>query len=1274
MDREHEALVQMEETIQSTFNTTTRNDHDHENEAKQEDPSWLIGIYERLKGTDLKEIEVIMKENQFQTEYELMGYLSDKKRTIWRELQPADDTPVDEEKLDRIFWYITNDARHTIPESTITHMRQKISEWNHGEFCKVLDESQFADIATPSDDADLYKFVQEVLYDAYLYSNTFHGPLTKGKEYANSAQQKTRIILRNVDANQGYIPLERGGVYEYEFDINASNDDELDMDVGWALMRKIQNTNEYAVAEEWTWNVFRGTTTHKEYRHEDGKMDAEEEEKSERKDEEMVREIECKGTPNKPDAWKDGERVVVRCDLKKGRIEVVNIKEIMSCELHTVFQVADDIFQFDGDDPTICPVVYAVRPQSIATKNTLFEYWTNQTKQQIETIDHPIAMWSVDLKRIEDDDDEKKAEEKRKQIIIDINNIVTRNNDKYFYLVEIKQDYVDCDIGWILMEKSEDEKEKYVSTQRLWTYNTSNLKKGSRVDCCVDIERQRIHFIVNKTFHVAVFEVAEDKPILWPVFRCESEKEVHSVIKVLDEREPRNGFNPLPLSWVEREDAVEWEVHHPLQMYMEPAQLTERVKDLIRLWNRTGTDHSEQTIFVLDLIIQTANSNPFLTAIKLAIFLHSFSRYFPIIEDEINVLAIHCEEKAIQILNDLRSNRLKLILLSTGNALALIIENELKVVTQDNTMQVLRHCLWVHGTSTIIHTPEIELIQKVPSELQTWGNQIFLNYYYSWAHLDYFKTHYFRLKHQYGYFYSPLGILQLEFIIYMAYLLLMVFASMSIPDVYQPSMHTREIVFWIISGLFICAEFVQIMKHGRKYFQQQTNYSDIVTGIVCIILFVLRMLVVNGKIECVDNEDDVDECFTDDFYQILYMNLWFILLISSSFRMVVLCSIFESMAFLLSNIKRMMYDMLNVFVFIFIFVVGFAAALLMSTGGEIEGYSSLIISLRSTLYGFIDGMDWTEFNELNGDRRAFFIQLWIFCFVIFAVLILLNLIIAIMSSTYEKVNESAEMNVRFDRWRICFNKTISFAVLPPPAEFIISLMGALIRSILYCAGRDESGLASLIYYPYKQPHWWKCQKCGAMTDEGFPKCYRCDEPKPKPPKYQELKTPWICGHCAHTNTVNVTNINNLDDQKGVAGAFTFDNEEKQTINVLDLPLCLNCYQPKNEATTQNIIESVLSFYLYIGINSVSRLITFVFHLSVFLVMGTVFLVMVIPFWCSYCFGKRLPRYERCISDNCFWATKFESFFDGGTSRIKYDTKIMKPEELDDDDVQEIKKR
>eukprot|EP01083_Nonionella_stella_P034996 95645_1 len=119
MDREHEALVQMEETIQSTFNTTTRNDHDHENEAKQEDPSWLIGIYERLKGTDLKEIEVIMKENQFQTEYELMGYLWDNKWGIWKKLQPADDTPVDEENLDRIFWYITNDAWHIIPEGAV---------------------------------------------------------------------------------------------------------------------------------------------------------------------------------------------------------------------------------------------------------------------------------------------------------------------------------------------------------------------------------------------------------------------------------------------------------------------------------------------------------------------------------------------------------------------------------------------------------------------------------------------------------------------------------------------------------------------------------------------------------------------------------------------------------------------------------------------------------------------------------------------------------------------------------------------------------------------------------------------------------------------------------------------------------------------------------------------------------------------------------------------------------------------------------------------------
>eukprot|EP01084_Bolivina_argentea_P016170 30282_1 len=455
MDCKPETLVQMEETIQSTI---TRNDHDHENEAKQEGPSWLIGIYERLKGTHyLKEIEVIMKENQFQTEYELIGYLwgNNHNRKIWNQLQPADDAPVDGEKLDRLFWYITNDAQ-SIPESAITHMRQKISEWNHGEFCKFLEDDadwRFAD------DTDLYQFAHYILYYDYSHPNVFKGPLTKGKEYANP-QQKTRTILRNVNANESYIPLKRGGVYEYEFNINAPNDYELDMDVGWALIRKEEN--EYAIAEEWTWNGFRGTTTHK----------------IEGKDEKMIREIECKGIPNKLDAWKNGERVVVRCDLTKGCIEVVNTKPHSTSTIRTVFRVADDIIESDDHDPIICPVVYAVRPQSIATHpeydinnkydrvhmeevQPLFEYWTNQIKQQIDTIEHP--MWTVDVKRIEDEDDEKKEDEKRKQTTIDITksdtNIVTRNNDKYLYSVEIKQDYVDCDIGWILVEESEDEKE-----------------------------------------------------------------------------------------------------------------------------------------------------------------------------------------------------------------------------------------------------------------------------------------------------------------------------------------------------------------------------------------------------------------------------------------------------------------------------------------------------------------------------------------------------------------------------------------------------------------------------------------------------------------------------------------------------------------------------------------------------------------------------------------------------------------------------------------------
>eukprot|EP01084_Bolivina_argentea_P192283 330125_1 len=365
------------------------------------------------------------------------------------------------------------------------------------------------------------------------------------------------------------------------------------------------------------------------------------------------------------------------------------------------------------------------------------------------------------------------------------------------------------------------------------------------------------------------------------------------------------------------------------------------------------------------------------------------------------------------------------------------------------------------------------------------------------------------------------------------------------------------------------------------------------------------------------------------------------------------------MALLLSNINRMMYDMLNVFVFIIIFVLGFSASLYMASYGEneeISNYGSATQAFRTTMYGFIDGMDWAEFNNINGVYKAFFIQMWIFLFVIFAVLILLNLIIAIMSSTYENVNQSAKLNVNFNQWKVCYSRSKQLPILPPPFDFIIFVFVTIIQCVLYlieCKDKNKftANMHKLIYY----------NKINEVPE-------RKEDDKDKDKE-------WICRYCANKNFVEVTGIEHLDDGKNISKDFAFEEKERDKLKLITLDLCFNCHRSKNMASTHNIIESLLSFYLLIIFIAPIRVMTFMVYLALFVLVILLLIIkgiLYIPMWCCtrvWCDVRKaccsylkkayspLNRWHTyCFSFVDYPLERCQSFMDASStrSRIKYD--------------------
>eukprot|EP01083_Nonionella_stella_P067215 177625_1 len=798
--------------------------------------------------------------------------------------------------------------------------------------------------------------------------------------------------------------------------------------------------------------------------------------------------------------------------------------------------------------------------------------------------------------------------------------IALKPNGKYYYEVTLtsqddnEQDdnELDIGIGWAQMQNIEGTSDFKVCNYWTWNGWRGVVEYGSkqndvhvdesasvppykwkhrdRILCFLDLEKDCMVFSSRQYryrsplrmpfyFEIQKFKdskKASDSELIVPIIFArnhQSYKFSTTFSKVWDSSVVTNGLYPgfvdlrhyyypiMPSTHVRRMSALE----------IDFAALF--IQDEIKEWHKTGEDASEKIMTVLKWACPVDYGNNFIYAIRWAVNLHEYSRCFPIIAKDIVQIAKFCQRIALDILNTIQSNRLRLLLLEHEDALDIIIKKELKILTSSPTLQILRLCIWTTPPTDIIHKQHIELIRDSSvSELRMWCDALFTDYIYTWkSQLD-SEDYYFTCKVQHDYFYSPLGDIQVEFVVYLLYLFFIIYMGMSVPNVYQYPMEKQEILFWVCNGSVIGSELVQYLKNSEEYRADRTNKIDIGICIMYLSIFVLRMMMINDDTNC--NDDVADMCLYG-VYNVIYLNLWFILLLLSCLRVVYLSSIFESMALLLSNIGRMTKDMTNIFIFIFIFVLGFAAAIYMSTEGELESYDDPIIAIRTTLYGFIDGMEWSEFNDLRGGKfRAYMLQMWVFIFVIFAVLILLNLIIAIMSSTYEDVNAKAKVNNDYYRWTVCYAKCNTFTILPPPFEFPITLICFLVRKIyLFCTcGAQELNLSYLIWKKrsYNVAHGTKMKLSFEVGEE------------------------WICRYCA---ALNVDTDDNDEDENDILRhiedyVFPFAPSNKDLIRGLNVQTCQHCYRIKKEARLQNVFESVVSFYCFIIMLVPLRIITF----------------------------------------------------------------------------------
>ena len=312
---------------------------------------------------------------------------------------------------------------------------------------------------------------------------------------------------------------------------------------------------------------------------------------------------------------------------------------------------------------------------------------------------------------------------------------------------------------------------------------------------------------------------------------------------------------------------------------------------------------------------------------------------------------------------------------------------------------------------------------------------------------------------------------------------------------------------WCCNAGYILYELLEWESKGAQYFAMDSliNIFDTIISVNWIILFVLRVMA--GAIPALTGENyygeppldptidrnltqvigtsaetRTDPAVRNERYTILYMALWSIQIIILWVRIVGLLQRTEMMGPLLRMMIYVAKDILQFLILVVAISTGFLWAVYYIVGGDIdrdvtcdalleeyqwddcEEASEAINSVRGiTIYliqTLLGQQDWEvlDTNELYGFERgrAQLLTMCILGYVICGTILSLNMLIAIMTTSFDLLNEEAKQQLAFLRVETTYDLAHRGRMMPPPYNIfvlavwlLITLVNGLIK-ILSC--------------------------------------------------------------------------------------------------------------------------------------------------------------------------------------------------------------------------------
>ena len=316
----------------------------------------------------------------------------------------------------------------------------------------------------------------------------------------------------------------------------------------------------------------------------------------------------------------------------------------------------------------------------------------------------------------------------------------------------------------------------------------------------------------------------------------------------------------------------------------------------------------------------------------------------------------------------------------------------------------------------------------------------------------------------------------------MAYLFLFSFITYDLVYNYTTSQSVLEVVLWICSFGYVTNEVIEFIDSPGEYFSTFTNYFDILISFCWTILFFLRFVYNPDSQLKYTPDGELDETRTrNQVLPEIYMAAWSLLCVLLWSRVVSLLQISRGPGPLIRMIMNMLKDIVNFFSICALFLIGFSFASYYIIAKGMDNVKVLLIFFLMFCLSFIGSMcfcgfcglnvdlmdvddvklgtlssvslyifqtllgqqDWEKLDSVEGQfdsNRSNMVLSLVLLFSVIGSILLLNLLIAMMASTYEAVKEKSNSELNKQRIEKTFELDRARNVIPPPLNVIAFVM------------------------------------------------------------------------------------------------------------------------------------------------------------------------------------------------------------------------------------------